>query len=180
MPPEVKTDRRAIIDAAVSIIEERGWQAVTARSIAARLGVSTQPIYRAFADMEEVRAAAVARGFEIFGEYVCGSALDRSVRYVMFAIERGRLFNFLFRDKKVVADDMDELAHRLVSEDIIDKLQQITELPRERVYRLHLFTWMALHGLAVMSADNSLKFDADEIGAFVKEMTAAFKAYFGG
>ena len=74
MPPAIKTDRKAIINAVMEIIDESGWSAVSARSVAERLGISTQPIYREFADMDEVRRAAIERGFEIFTEYKIGRA----------------------------------------------------------------------------------------------------------
>lgn len=178
MPPAIKTDREAIINAVMEIIDESGWDAVSARSVSARLGISTQPIYREFADMDEVRRAAVGRGLEIFSAYVSGDALESAVKYVLFASERGNLFNFLFRGKHYEYDGLDELAHKLVSEDIIDKLEVITELPRERVYRLHLCVWMALHGLAAISADNRVVARNDEISALVYEMTRGLSAYY--
>ncbi len=179
MPPAVKTDKRAITDAVTSIIESDGWRAVSARAIADRLGISTQPIYREFKDMSEVKKAAVARGWELFAEYVSGDALDQSVNYVMFATERANLFDFLFRGKHYSYDGLDDLAHRLTDgTEIIDKLTQITDLPREKVYRLHLYVWMALHGLAAMSADNRVALDRDEIKNFARELTAALSSYY--
>lgn len=179
MPPTIKTDRGAILDAVIGIIEDSGWSAVSARAVAERLGVSTQPIYREFKDMEAVRVAAVDRGFEIFAEYVKGDALDQSVRYVMFAAERGNLFNFLFRGKHYEYDGLGDLSRKLIDgTDIIGRLTEITGLPRERVYRLHLCVWMALHGLAAMSADNRMTLGEAEIKELALDMTGALSAYY--
>lgn len=179
MPPRIETDSKRVLDAVTEIIDESGWSAVSARAVANRLGISTQPIYRIFGDMDGLRKAATARGFEIFSEYVKGEALDQAVRYVTFAVERGGLFNFLFRAGNCEYGGLDDMAHKLVDgTDIIDRLQQLTGLPRERVYRLHLCLWMALHGVAAVAADNKAEFTESEIKALVKDMTGALAAYY--
>lgn len=178
MPPEIKTDRKTMIDGIMSLIEERGYGAVSARSIAERLGISTQPVYREFGDMEGVRVAAIERGYEIFSEYIAGEALNQASSYVMFAIEHANLFNFLFRGKHYEYDGLDDLSHKLISTDIIDKLQAITGLSCEEVYRVHLVVWMALHGLAAISADNNIAVGKDEVEQFTKDITNALTRYY--
>ena len=180
MPTEIRIDRARMLDGVMEIIEESGYEAVSARSMAARLGISTQPIYREFGDMEGVRRAAIECGLKIFAEYIAGEAVDQSVRYVEFAAERSNLFDFLFRGKHYEYDGLDDLAHKLMDgTDIIDRLERITGLPREKVYRVHLCVWMALHGLATMSADNKVALDEDEIKRFTMDITRALSAYYG-
>ncbi len=179
MPPKIRTDRKAILDGVMEIIEERGYDAVSARSVADRLGISTQPIYREFKNMEEIRRAAVERGYGIFTEYIAGDALHQAVRYVTFASEHGRLFDFLFRGKRNEYGGLDELSHRLLPDTgIIDKLCEITGLSAERVYRLHLLLWMALHGLATFGADNKLALGDGEVEQFTKELTGALTMFY--
>ena len=178
MPPEIKTDREKMLDGVMSIIEERGDIAVSARSVAERLGISTQPIYREFGDMDNVRRAAAERGWEIFAEYINGDATDQSVKYVMFECERKNLFNFLFRGRNCEYDGLDDMAHKLVDgTEIIERLQKITGLNNEQTYRMHLFVWMAMHGLASMTADNSVRLSRDELEKFTVDITRAVSAY---
>lgn len=180
MARDVKTDREAMLGAALELIEESGAAALTARRIAAKLGISTQPIYREFGDMAALKDAALMRGYEVFAQEINGAALDQSAAYVRFASEHGRLFNFLFRERNVKYSGLDDMAHRLVEGTaIIDKLEAITGLPRERVYRLHMILWMALHGLAAMFADNELFVTDDEIKKMTMELTMALSAYYG-
>lgn len=185
MPRKAATDRRAVIDAVMEIIEEKGFEAVSARSIAAKLDVSTQPIYREFSDMNEVCDAAIERGFEMFAEYVFGgeeggaqAAAVSAARYVMFAAEHGKLFEFLFRSRHYEYDGLDDLAHKLYTTEMIDRLSAMTGLPRERTYRLHLCVWMALHGLASIASGNDVGVTEDEIKTLVREMTGALAAYY--
>lgn len=178
MARTAETDRAAMLDAALSIIAENGRDALTARALADRLGISTQPIYREFSDMAGLRAAAAERGFGVFAEHVKGDALDSAVGYVTFALERRGLFDFLFRGRNCRYDGLDDLTHKLVGTEIIDRLAAITGLGVERTYRLHLFVWMTLHGLASMTADNVLPLCGGEIRELVKELTGALAAYY--
>lgn len=178
MSKDIKTSREIMVDGAVALIEERGAEYLSARGVAERLGISTQPIYREFGDMDGLRAAAAERGWRVYAEYVRGGAVEQAIRYVMFACERKKLFNFLFRGNNCVYGGLDDMAHRLVDgTDIIERLQELSGLDREQVVYLHLYLWMALHGLASMSADNDVKLSGEEIERFVKELTRALTAH---
>ncbi len=172
MPPVKKSERRDMIDAVISMIEESGFESVSARTLARRLDISTQPIYREFGDMAGVKKAALERGFEIFCQYTAGEALDQAENYVRFAVERSNLFNFLFRNKQYEYKDLDDLKHKLIpATDILERLSAITGLAGDDVYTLHLYIWMALHGLASMAADNRLPLKSEEIREFTKAVT---------
>lgn len=179
MPPEIKTDREKMLDGVMSIIEERGFAALSARSLAERLGISTQPIYREFGDMDNVRRAAAECGWSVLSEYLKGDdAISQAVNYVAFACERKNLFNFLFRGRNCEYNGLDDMAHKLVDgTEIVERLQKITGLDREQTYRMHLFVWMALHGLASISADNCVTLSRDELEKFTLDITRAMTAY---
>ena len=55
MPPKVKVTKEEIINAALALVRENGTDAINARSIAASLACSTQPIFSNFATMEELQ-----------------------------------------------------------------------------------------------------------------------------
>ena len=179
MPPEIKTNRSTMVDGAIAIIEESGFVALSARTLAEKLGISTQPIYREFGDMDGVRKATVERGWQLFAEYVKGEAEMQAVRYVTFAAEHKNLFGFLFRNRNCEYSGLNDMSHKLVEgTEIIDKLSSITGLNREKVYRLHLVLWMALHGLASMCADNDVKISDKEIRDLTVETTRALSAFY--
>ena len=173
---EVSGER--IIDAVMEIVEESGFGEVSARNVAARLGISTQPIYRIFGDMDGVRQAAIERGWRTVAREVSGEALDRAVGYVKFAVKHKRLFEFLFREQNYGYDGLNDLSHKLVDGTIIDKLVEITGLSRETAYRVHLCIWMALHGLAAVAADNEMTLSEREIEQFTKDISRAMTAFY--
>ena len=61
MPPKVKTTKEDIINAALDITRKFGLQAVNARTVAAVLNCSTQPIFSNFNAMEELHRAVIQR-----------------------------------------------------------------------------------------------------------------------
>ena len=57
MPAVRKVSKEQIIDAAVEVLRDDGFSAINARSVAKKLGCSTQPIYFSFKNMDELKAA---------------------------------------------------------------------------------------------------------------------------
>jgi AcrR family transcriptional regulator len=55
MPPGAKISREQIVNVGIEIVRSRGWSALTARKLTTSLGFSTQPIYRIFRDMKELK-----------------------------------------------------------------------------------------------------------------------------
>ena len=57
MPPKVKITREDIVNAGYALARECGTDAVNARSVAKKLGCSTQPVFSNFAAMARMRNA---------------------------------------------------------------------------------------------------------------------------
>ena len=55
-----------LLKAAFDLAREEGYQEVTARKLASKAGCSTQPIFRAYANMEEVLAEVIDEGAVFF------------------------------------------------------------------------------------------------------------------
>ena len=59
MPPKIKVNKQAIIEAATHLVRTQGHEYLNARSLATHLHCSTQPIFSNFENMEEVKMAVV-------------------------------------------------------------------------------------------------------------------------
>lgn len=97
--------RTRILDAATSLIAERGLDAVTMRAVASAAGFSPMATYRHFDDKEALLTAALERGFDDFAHYLsrgsaggtAGEALTLTVdAFRDFAIEHGATFELMF------------------------------------------------------------------------------------
>ena len=69
MAPKNKFTREEMVAAGVELVREKGMEAVTARSIAEKLGVSTQPVFTCFSTMEEVRREIRAAAEKRYVDY---------------------------------------------------------------------------------------------------------------
>lgn len=61
MPPKTKFQREQIVDAAFEIAREKGFDEITARNVAKRLGSSVAPIYVNFQTIQELVEAVVEK-----------------------------------------------------------------------------------------------------------------------
>ena len=70
MPPKVKVTKADLIQTAAQIIREEGEEALNARAVAARLKVSTQPVFSNYKTMQELRRDVTAYVQEQFEQCV--------------------------------------------------------------------------------------------------------------
>ena len=55
MPPAIRFTRESVLKAAFELVRREGPSALNARAVARELGGSTQPIFRLFSGMDELR-----------------------------------------------------------------------------------------------------------------------------
>ena len=68
MPPKVKVTKEAVVNAAVQIVRSQGVQALNARTVAAALNCSTQPVFSNFETMEQLWLAVLQEADGLCGE----------------------------------------------------------------------------------------------------------------
>jgi AcrR family transcriptional regulator len=93
--------RRALLTAAMDMLEADGSEALSLREVARRAGVSHNAPYRHFADREALLAAMAAEGFDVLAEVMSraatgGAPPEVGVAYVRFATDHPQLFNLMF------------------------------------------------------------------------------------
>ncbi|MEH1097583.1 TetR/AcrR family transcriptional regulator [Micromonospora sp. CPCC 205561] len=92
--------RRALLAAAVRVIEETGPGALSLRDLARRAGVSHAAPAHHFGDKAGLLTALAAEGFDLLAEALLaagGDLLDRGVAYVDFAVGHRAHFEVMFR-----------------------------------------------------------------------------------
>lgn len=68
MPPKTRFKKEEIVDAAFAIAREKGFDEISSRNVAKRLGSSVAPIYVNFANIEELTQAVVQKVLKISTE----------------------------------------------------------------------------------------------------------------
>jgi AcrR family transcriptional regulator len=98
--------RPALVDAAISVIAERGVRGFSLAEVTRRLGVTTAAPYRHFADRDDLLAAVAARALTVFAAMLSDAAdtADTPARrlavmagaYVKFAAQQRPLFDTIY------------------------------------------------------------------------------------
>ena len=176
MPPKVRFTREEIIRAALDITRESGPEALTARSLAARLDCSAKPIFGLFRSMEEVQQEVLKAGYQFYDEAIARAMESgeyppykaSGMAYIDFARREKHLFRLLFmRDRS-----------REDAEPLLDLIQRAAGLSRESARLFHLEMWIYVHGIASMAATSFRDWDTELISASLTDVYMGVLARF--
>lgn len=173
MPPRIQYTEAQMVEAAVEIVRQTGFETLNARSLAKRLGCSTQPIFRQFGDMKALKAAMLRQAGKVYNRYIDESKKrpekpykQAGLAYIRFAREERNLFRLLFMRNR-----QDEEIPPVMEDDnmdyILSTVVDATGLTREQAYAFHLHMWVFTHGLAVMAATGYADFTEEELDGFL-------------
>ena len=181
MPPKAKFSKEEIISAALSIVEERGKEGLTARSLGEKLGSSARPIFSVFKSMDEVQIGVETSAKKLYKQYV-DKGLSQPIAfkgvgeaYIKFAGEHPKLFRLLFMSEQISSPSPDNVLP-IIDESYEAILKSITDgygLSREKANMLYVHLWTYSHGIAVLKATKVCAFSNEEISLMLTEV---FKA----
>ena len=170
MPPKAKFDKDEIMKTALSIVENDGMDALTARTLGQRLGSSARPIFTVFKNMDEVACETRKKAYDIFEKYIEDGLKENppfkgvGKAYIRFASEKPKLFQLLFMKEKGVETKVERLLNnaeeygKVVSS--ITSVYPVTDVQAANLYK-HL--WIYAHGIAVLIATRVCTFSDEEI-----------------
>lgn len=188
MPAIKKISKEAIIDAAVDVLREGGAAAINARSVAKKLGCSTQPIYLSFQNMENLKAAMTQRAIALHTQHVrdslhshedSGSVYSQYSTYgmgfVRFAAEERHLFRWLYLDGEQPSPYQDDVLLPEILSAIVNEYGYTEELAE----KLHRDMEHYSYGLTLLANTGHLHLtDAEPLASFRREFMA-LAAFYG-
>lgn len=170
MPPKEKTSKVAVQNMAFEMTREYGFVEVTARKLAERLGCSTQPIFRAYENMDELRADMFYMSTEYFNEQILSKRtrnkpayLTAALAYIELARSEKNLFELIASVDDFGSQTIQEFFKEQEWSVIVDKLpgmEKKTDAQRREVF---LMLWMFVHGLASLVVSNRVDLSDKEI-----------------
>ena len=155
MPPIVRFSREAVLNAAYQLIRREGPNALNARAVAKELGGSTQPIFRLFSGMEELKLAvtelALTTWKDCLRERLLGSAfpyLTIGMSFLLFARDEPELFKLLFMRDRVSDGSCTDYNVNWG----IPLIEDSVKVDIETARKLYERNWLYCYGLAVSIA----------------------------
>lgn len=169
--------RRALLDAAATVLAERGLGALSLRDLARRTGVSPTAPYYHFKNKAELICALADDAFDDLDDALATAdaahtdPADRlraqGVAYVLFAVDHPERFRLAFRPE--MGDpfaELSETAGTLPTDvpafrQLVGAVADLVADPTEQV-RLAVAAWSMVHGLASLLLDGPLRTLADD------------------
>lgn len=164
MPRNYMFTKEQVLDAAIGLTRERGFSAVSARSLGERLGTTSRPIFSHFENMADVQRGIIGAANELYqsfrreeiasGKYVPYKA--SGMAYIRFAKEENELFKLLFmrdRSQESVKENPEEM------DALIGLICKQVNIDKEEAKLFYLEMWAFTHGIASMIATNYLDWD---------------------
>jgi AcrR family transcriptional regulator len=169
MAKKPTTTKEAIIEAAFELVRTRGHEALTARSLAAALGCSTQPIMYQFPNLSQLKELVYQRADAFHTEYILtgGSLLSIGLRYVQFAAEEPELFRLLFQSghfdgaslqDMIQAPEAQPVLAAFASPETGPDTMQTSADPALATKNFEAL-YVAVHGYASLIANNAMPYD---------------------
>ena len=170
MAPRNKFSRDEMIERAVQVVRKQGIGALTAKSLANELGVSTQPVFTCFHTIEEVRREVVNAAKILYDDYVkeglCNDIpfLGFGMHYIRFAKEEPELYRLLFlsTDQSEGNSAFEEMNASL--ELVTDSMQETYHIDAKTAERYFRDMWLVAHSFATLIVTGSCPYTDQEIG----------------
>ena len=179
-----KVSREEIVEAAVDVLRDGGFSAVNARSVAKKLGCSTQPIYFSFRNMDELKASLIERAVQMHEQRVRDSLRAHAgndsryssygMGFVRFAAEEKQLFRWLYLE----GEQLGPYQNDILLPEVIGVIMEEFGYGEDAARRFHQDMIYFTYGLAILANTGHLPLTETELReAFRREFRALIAIY---
>ena len=169
MPAVIELKKERVVQVAVKMINDSGWDSVNARSLAKELGVSTKPLYRLYKSMDEIKNDTYKEILKQYDEFILSridskkALLTLAIAYVEFAQNYKNLFISLFLSNNLKWQRLDQVLDQKWNQSTIINLVNKHGLSFDEAKTLFMNFWLYTNGLATLIATNEIKMEEKEI-----------------
>ena len=169
-----------ILNVAFEMTRQTGFSQVSARTLAAKAGCSTQPIFRVYKNMEELGEELYSKAIAFFNNYYVNFPktsdtpfVNLGLAYIRFAQEEQELFKLLF---------MAENRHGKSLYDLLNGKNGsvVKEINNAKFYGckdpsgMFMKMWIFIHGSACMSVTGDYDLQEEDTVKLLEESYKAF------
>lgn len=180
MSAKTKIQKEELVKGAVKIIRNKGIEYLSARNLANAVGCSTQPIFRLFDNMNDLKTCVYNDIYEIQNRYISSGETHQvpfigiGLSYIEFAQKEKNLFKFLFMSSNSKYNNILDMAENEQGQKYTELIEKSTGLSHESSKQIYINTWLIIHGLASMMATTNCELSVSEIETIIFD---AFKGY---
>ena len=175
MAPRLKFTKEQMVSAALELVRCCGMDALTARSLAAEVGTSTQPVFTCFGSMDNVCKEVTDAARALFRTYIKNGLSAEipffgvGMQYIAFAKDEPELYRVLFLNGNGgVSENVREMGN------IVRKpLTEIYHLTTEEADRFLRDMWLVVHSIATLTVTGDCSYSESEISDILTGFSVA-------
>ncbi len=153
MPPRIFITREMLINGAFDFVRKNGIAKLSTRNLANHMDCSTQPIYRAFANMEELELATIEHAAGFVKEFLIGAPIEGEPLHhiptmqVRLMKEEPHIYHLMFQTGRLDFAKANELLNLLVQHASFKDHPYLSKMEPARMLHVIRQTWAYTHGL---------------------------------
>lgn len=187
MPPKASVTEEQILQAAFDIVRVQGIETLTARNVAQKLNCSTQPLYRSYSNMDEVKEHVYDMSVALMRNHISSyqdnensPALNMAIGFLHFAKQERNIFQFVYLSGFKTFD----LSHEVfVGETLSIKpmlhSKRFQEMDEKQQRNIFIQISIYLIGIGTMIYSGTLEIHMKDAIRMVRDMYEATMAYEG-
>ncbi len=172
---------KIITEAAFEMAKDEGFEAITARKLANRIGCSTQPIFRVFTNMEDLWNTVYGMASDYFLEYYNDFSkisdvpfCNLGLAYINFAREEQNLFRLLFVSDVKNKKSLYELLNGK-SGNVMNEINNAKMMGCRDAQGMFMKMWIFIHGAACMCLTGDYDLGEKETKELLENSYVSFK-----
>mgnify|MGYP001055011099 CR=1 FL=1 len=177
MPSSPKIPKETILKNALDMLIQDGYSSITIKSLAKRIGCSTQPISWHFGNMENFRSELTDYALHYANKKMLSASEGMSAfanvgkGYIDLAFDEPNLFRYLYMsgESGYHAGGFDILTTAEANSAIVVQIAKQLKLPVDKVNVFFRDTIIYMHGLACFIVSGLIKAARDEVHAMVQD-----------
>ena len=175
-----KIKKEDLIKGSIKIIRNKGIECLSARNLAKICDCSTQPIFRLFENMDDLKNTVYNDVYEIQNKYLDNGInhqvpfIGIGLSYIEFAKKEKNLFKFLFMSSNSKYNNILDMAENEQGKNYIELIEKSTGLSKLSSKQIFINTWLIIHGIASMISTTNCELTTTEIETIIFD---AFKGY---
>jgi AcrR family transcriptional regulator len=165
MPLKSSFTKDAFVNAAFKIVQTKGWNNLSARSLAKELNCSTMPIYSYLKSMKSLYEELRKKAIDLLTTYQTTPRtgnifFDMGVGYILFAKQEKNLFRFLHDPKGEEGyQKIEKRIREFAFKNLIQNMKEdpmLEGLDQQKLKNLLTKMWIFVHGLAFLVNNNAI------------------------
>lgn len=177
MTKKATITKEIIVNAAFEIARTEGEECVNARSIAKKIGCTTQPVLYHFSSVMEIKKEVLKKADLMHTEYImdiCGKydnpMLAIGMQYIRFALEEKHLFRLLFQSNKFASKGFSDLMSGEEISSLITIMSSVSGISEKAMRKIFACIFLPVHGFASLIANNAMIYDEEYIVGILSEI----------